>query len=106
MTTNTKMVLISCETQTEARELAYLAVDRRLAACAQVLPGLESIYRWQGEITTQPETLLLLKTSAGAIAGLKQLVCDKHSYSVPEFLVFDASDGLDNYLRWIHNNVS
>ncbi len=105
MTTDAKLVLITCETQTEARELAYLTVEKSLAACAQVLPGLDSVYRWQGEIKVQPETLLLLKTTAEAIQPLKQFIRDNHSYSVPEFLVFDASDGLSAYLQWINDNV-
>jgi len=105
MTTDAKLVLVTCETQTEARDLAYSCVEKSLAACAQVLPGLDSVYRWHGEIKVQPETLLLLKTSAAAIAPLKQFIQDKHSYSVPEFLVFDATDGLSAYLQWITDNV-
>ncbi len=105
MSTDAKLVLITCETQTEARELAYLCVEKSLAACAQVLPGLDSVYHWQGEIKVQPETLLLLKTTAAAITPLKRLIQDNHSYNVPEFLVFDASDGLNAYLQWINDNV-
>lgn len=105
MSTDAKLVLITCETQTEARELAYLSVEKSLAACAQVLPGLDSVYRWQGEVQVQPETLLLLKTTASAITGLKKLIQENHSYNIPEFLVFDASDGLSAYLQWINDNV-
>lgn len=85
----------------DADRLARELVGRRLVACAQVLGPIRSTYRWEGEVQTEEEHLLVLKTRAALVDGVKAAVEDLHPYDVPELLVFDVADGSRAYLEWI-----
>lgn len=89
-----------------ARALARQLVEDGHAACVQVLPGLTSIYRWDGEIEEASEVLLLIKTTAEAYEALETALTARHPYDVPEVLAFDATAGFPPYLRWLTDTVT
>jgi len=90
----------------EARRIADHLVEKRLAACVQVLPEIESVYRWKGELQTEKEVLMLAKTSADKFAELEKSVCAMHSYETPEIVAVPVSDISEAYRLWLMENVS
>lgn len=95
-----RLVLITTPNEGVGGDLARALVDARLAACVNVLPGLTSIYRWEGEVQEDSEALLIVKTSHAALGALVELVRRLHPYDVPECVALrpDVSEG--RYLRW------
>ena len=85
----------------KARQLAGLLVSRRLAACVQILPGLESHYRWRGKKETSKEVLLLIKTKASIYKWLEKILLKNHPYEVPEIICLPITKGSKSYLDWI-----
>ena len=88
-----------------ARQIGTLLVDAQLIACINLIPAVESIYRWEGELRTDSEVLGILKTSEFALSELEQRFTEEHPYEVPEFLVFCPDSGSDAYLEWIKKSV-
>ncbi len=80
-------------------------VERRLAACVNIVPGVESVYRWQGKVETAGEWLLVMKTTAGAFPALRGALRELHSYEVPECLMLAVEEGEAAYLEWLGNAV-
>lgn len=76
-------------------------VEERLAACVNLLPAMESIYRWEGQIERESERQVIIKTSRERVAALWDRVRELHPYEVPEFLVLPIADGNEAYLRWV-----
>lgn len=95
------VVHCSCPDAEVAARIARVLVDERLAACVQIVPGLVSVYRWQGEVREDGECLLLVKTSRERWPALAARVRELHSYETPELLAFDAADGSADYLAWL-----
>ena len=81
--------------------MAEALIEARLAACVNVLPVMESIYRWKGAIERDRERQMVIKTSRQQVDGLWQRLRDLHPYDVPEFVVLPIVDGSEPYLRWI-----
>jgi len=100
-----KLVVTTCENKTEALQIARKLIDEHLAACVNLVPGITSVYEWEGKVTEDTEFLLLIKTTNPAISHLKNTISQIHSYSVPELIVLDISDGLTDYLNWVMKNV-
>jgi periplasmic divalent cation tolerance protein len=96
-----RLVLTTCADATEAARLGRVLVEERLAACATLLPAVESIFRWQGKIESSTETLLLIKTGSDQVAALEARLRQLHSYQVPEFLVLPVAGVSHPYLEWI-----
>jgi len=96
-----QLVFCSCPGPAEAERLARLAVERRLAACATLLPGARSWYRWQGQVEQADECLLLLKTRADRVDDLGAMLKAEHPYELPEILAVQAAGGLPAYLSWV-----
>lgn len=86
-------------------DLARDLVERGLAACVNVVPGLRSIYRWEGALRDDPESLLLVKTSAAGLTPLTQALAELHPYEVPEALVFVPTASTAAYLAWLTASV-
>ena len=85
----------------KARTLAGLLVSRRLAACVQILPGIESHYRWRGKKQTSEEFLLLIKTQVSHYKKLEKILLENHPYEVPEIICLPITQGSRTYLSWI-----
>jgi len=81
--------------------MGQILVEERLAACATLLPAVESIYRWEGRIESASETLLLLKTGAEQLAALETRLVALHSYQTPEFVVLEVEATSHAYLEWL-----
>jgi periplasmic divalent cation tolerance protein len=96
-----RVVLSTAASPEEAARIGRTLVEERLAACATLVPGVQSIYPWKGAIESSMETLLLIKTSAGQIAALEARLHELHSYETPEFLVLDVDGGSRGYLGWL-----
>ena len=90
----------------EANRLADMLVDKRLAACVQIMPEMESVYRWQGKVERQREVLLVAKTLSSKFAELEREVVKLHSYETPEIVAFPLTAGSAPYLEWLSANVS
>jgi periplasmic divalent cation tolerance protein len=88
----------------KARAAARTLVEEKLAACANILPGVESIYRWQGAVETSAEVMVVLKTTIARYQMLEARVQALHTYEVPEIVVLRVSDGLPSYLRWVETS--
>ena len=99
------VVLVTAPNADKAAEIARAVVEERLAACGNIVPGLRSIYRWQGKVCDDPEVLLILKTEARLFEPLRARVVALHPYEVPEVLRLDVAAGHAPYLEWIRQSV-
>jgi periplasmic divalent cation tolerance protein len=100
-----RIVLTSTSNPDEAALLARTLVEERLAACATVIPAVESIYHWEGQIETSIEAMLLLKTTPEQLAALEARLRELHSYQIPEFLVLNVESGSHPYLEWLRTSL-
>lgn len=85
--------------------LARTLVEERLAACVNILPPMQSIYRWQGDVEQAAEHQLVIKTSAARVDALRARLAALHPYELPELLVLPAAGGDERYLRWIEESA-
>lgn len=104
--TNKRLVLTTTSSQEEARRIAHALVERRLAACVNVVSRIDSIYRWKEKVEETQEFLLLIKTTESAVDQLREAIQELHSYEVPECIVLPIEDGSEKYLNWIEESVS
>lgn len=100
-----RLVLSTCPDQAVARALAHAMVEAGLAACVNVVPGLTSIYRWQGAIEEGSEALLIIKTTAGRYEQLESFIRERHPYKLAEIIAVDLCAGLPEYLAWVGESV-
>ena len=91
---------------TNCRAMASILVNERLAACVNVLAEMESIYRWKGEVETDYERQLIMKTTAERLPALRERVLGLHDYEVPEFIVMPIIGGNEAYLDWIRESTA
>jgi periplasmic divalent cation tolerance protein len=99
--TEALVVLVTTPTVERAAEIARAVVEERLAACGNVVPGLRSIYRWEGRIQDEAEALLVLKTTRARLEALRERVVALHPYDVPEVIAVPVEAGNAPYLAWI-----
>jgi periplasmic divalent cation tolerance protein len=90
----------------DARELAATVVRERLAACVNVLGEMDSTYRWKGEIETDRERQVIMKTTAARVSALRTRLHELHQYEVPEFIVLPVIGGSDRYLGWVRESTT
>ncbi len=95
------IVFTTTPSRDEARKLARLAVERKLAACVQIIPAIESVFEWKGEIASETEALLLFKTDARNYNGLEKLLESEHSYDVPEIVAVPSEKIGTGYSKWL-----
>lgn len=95
------VVLMTAADGAEATRIAELLVNKKLAACVQILPEIESVYRWKGEVQRETEILLLAKTSADRFSELEKEVRALHSYETPEIIALPVVKASADYLRWL-----
>lgn len=89
----------------EADRLARTLVERRLAACVNILPQVRSVYRWQGKVEDSSEILLVIKSRRALFAALSEAVRALHSYEIPELIALPVVDGYPPYLDWIEQET-
>jgi len=105
MTSDYVIALTTLPADADAAEFGRTLVDERLAACVNLLPVMESVYRWEGKIEFEAERQLVIKTSRDRIGDLWDRVRELHPYEVPEFIVIPIMDGNEAYLRWIGDST-
>jgi periplasmic divalent cation tolerance protein len=98
-------VLITAANAAEATRLADMLVGSHLAACVQVLPGIESVYRWKGSIERAEEVLVIAKTARSRFAQLEREVRILHSYEIPEIVALPIVEGSPAYLEWLAKSL-
>lgn len=99
------VVFMTAPAPDEARRIANELVERQLAACVQILPGIESVYRWNGEVQRDKEILILAKTTAAQFDDLEKAVREIHSYGTPEIVAVSMTHVSEPYLAWLTDNV-
>ena len=99
-------VFITAPNREEASRLAEMLVTKNLAACVQIFPEMESVYRWQGKVERQREVLLIAKTIAAKFDELEKEVRAVHSYETPEIVALQLTTGSRSYLEWLKANVN
>ena len=100
-----RIVLVTCASIAEARRIGRSAVKKRLAACANIFPGVESIYRWKGKVERAREVLVVMKTTVARLPALEKEVNRMHGYELPEFIVLPVVAGSREYLKWVEENA-
>jgi len=99
------IVFVTCASRKEANRIARGLVTDRLAACVNILGGVESVFRWQGKIDTSQEVLLVIKSKKSKLTKLISLIKSRHSYQVPEVIALPIIAGEEKYLRWLNESL-
>jgi periplasmic divalent cation tolerance protein len=101
--TGSIVVLITTGGEEEARKIAELLVTEKKAACVNIVPRVDSLFRWKGKIESARESLLLVKTRASLLSEIISLVKQVHSYEVPEIIALPIIGGSEEYLKWLYS---
>ena len=104
--TDKRLVLTTTSSLEEGKKIAHALVERRLAACVNIIPKIESVYRWKGKVEEAQEYLLLIKTTEEAFPRLREAIWELHSYEVPECIALTVDDGSAPYLSWVDESVT
>ncbi len=99
--TGVSLVFVTVGNAEEVSRIARTLVEEKLVACVNIIPGIRSVYWWKGEICTEDECLLSMKTRDSLLEALRDRVVELHSYEVPEIVSFPIGQGLPAYLEWI-----
>lgn len=99
------VVLVTAPNSEEAARIAEALVTDRLAACVNILPAIESIYRWEGKVTRDSESLMIVKTTVARYSDVERRVKEVHSYSTPEIIAVKIDRGSAEYLSWLRDAV-
>jgi periplasmic divalent cation tolerance protein len=103
--TDKQIVLSTAGSEAEARKIAQHLIEHQVAACVNIVPGIESVYRWQGKIELSREWLLLIKTTAEKFPSVRAAISELHSYDLPECIAISIQDGNPAYLQWIEEST-
>jgi periplasmic divalent cation tolerance protein len=103
--TDKRIVLTTAASEKEARKIARHLVDKRLAACVNIVPQVTSIYRWKNKVEEAGEWILMVKTTAAAFALVRNAIAEMHSYELPECICLAIEGGSTDYLQWIGEDV-
>ena len=98
-------VLVTTSSEDEAASIASALVSERLAACANIIKGIRSIYRWEGTVHDDPEVLIVIKTRSELFDKLEARVRELHSYDLPEVIALDIAKGSEPYLAWLSEST-
>ena len=99
------LIFCTCGNQDEARRIAYALVEERLAACANLITGVQSVFRWEGKVTEAEEVQLLIKTTQSRYSDLQRRIAELHSYDTPEIFSVSLAAVSDKYLAWVRAQV-
>lgn len=100
-----QIILVTAPDVEVGRKLARVILDARLAACVNIVPGLESHYWWEGKVDQSNEVLLVIKTTEAKLEPLRQLVLEQHPYDTPEFVAFPSTMVAEKYMAWVRDSV-
>ena len=104
--TDKRLVLSTAGSEAEARKIAQHLVAQQIAACVNIVPQIESIYRWQGKVESNREWLLVIKTTVDRFAAVRDAIRELHSYDLPECISIAIDDGSADYIEWIGESVA
>ena len=96
-----RLVITNCPDEETANRIALAVVEEKLAACVNILPRVQSIYRWQGAVESAVEVPLLIKTTAACYPALEAAIRERHPYDIPEIIALPVTTGLPAYLNWV-----
>ena len=99
------IILTTCDSEEQAKSIAHGLVEKRLAACVNIAPGVQSVYRWKGAIEEAKEFLLIIKSRRDLLDRLRSALQNMHSYDVPEIIAFAIVDGSEQYLDWMDREL-
>ena len=103
--TDKRIVFSTASSEEEARKIARHLVGHQLAACVNIVPHIESIYRWQGKVESNREWLILIKSTADRFPAIRDAIRELHSYDLPECIAVSIDDGSSEYLNWIADTL-
>ena len=103
--TDKRIVFTTAGSEDEARKIAQHLVEHQLAACVNIVPRIQSIYRWQGKVESAEEWLLVIKTSAERFPAVRDAIRELHPYDLPECIAVGIEDGSAEYLQWLGNSL-
>ena len=104
--TDKRIVLSTTGSEEEARKIARHLVENRLAACVNIVPRIESVYRWEGKVESNLEWLLVIKTTGERFPAVRDAIRELHAYELPECIALSIEDGSTDYLEWIGQAVN
>lgn len=99
------VVLVTTATQGEAIKIARAMVSAKLAACANIIPAIQSVYRWKGKIVKEQEVLITLKSTKSQYQALEKAIKAMHSYETPEIIALPVSEGFSSYIAWVNDET-
>lgn len=99
------VVLVTTETKEAAVRIGEKMVTAKLAACANIIPGVQSIYRWKGKVVKAQEVLLMLKSTKTRYPALEKAIKSMHAYEIPEIIALPVKEGLDRYIGWVRSET-
>jgi periplasmic divalent cation tolerance protein len=103
--TNKVLVFTTAGNQSEAQKIAQELVERRLAACVNIVPRIHSVYRWEGKVESAEEYLLVIKTTQAHSSQVQTTIRELHSYELPECILISVEGGSAEYLKWLDDSV-
>jgi periplasmic divalent cation tolerance protein len=103
--TDKRIVFSTAGSKEEASKIAHALVERKLAACVNIVPQVESVYRWKGKVETSQEWLLIVKTTAQNVGAVCSSLKELHSYELPECVAMAVESGSEEYLKWVAESM-
>ncbi len=102
MESDCQIVITACPNKQVAHEVAHALIEESLAACVNIVPGVESVYRWQGAVESAGEYLLFIKSTVADYSAIERRIKSLHSYELPEIIAVPIREGSAEYLAWLH----
>jgi periplasmic divalent cation tolerance protein len=100
------IIYITTSGISESKKIAQILLEKKLAACINIIPSIESIYLWKGEVEEDSESIMVVKTRSNFVEKLIKMVEDIHSYEIPCILEISVNSGSNNYLKWIDSELN
>ena len=95
------VVFVTVGSEKEAKQLSHILVEQQLVACVNIFPSIQSIFKWEGQVMEEQESLLMLKTKADIFKEVETVIKANHSYEVPEIIALSIRQGSEDYLSWV-----
>jgi periplasmic divalent cation tolerance protein len=99
------LILSTCDSRDQGERIAHALVSERLAACVNIVPGITSVYRWQGNVESASEHLIVIKTTTELARAVEDRTAELHSYDTPELIRIPIEGGSERYLSWLVSSV-